>query len=91
MKLDMTRDASKFLVDLKTTGKQYVQVVGKVLSLMAEPKPTDSEDMHGYPYRRVDAGEYRIIYEIDGDTVNVVLIGKRNGDEVYAKLKRQQR
>jgi hypothetical protein len=31
----------------------------------------------GYTYRRTDIDEYRII-----------LIGKRNGDEVYEKLKR---
>jgi FlaA1/EpsC-like NDP-sugar epimerase len=35
---------------------------------------------------------YRIIYDIAGkapdQTLRIILIGKRNGDEVYEKLKR---
>jgi mRNA interferase RelE/StbE len=89
MKLDMTRDASKFLEDLSKSGKQYVQVVRKVLALMKEPRPSDSEAMQGSSYFRVDSGEYRIVYEIDTDVVNIILVGKRNGDEVYDKLKRK--
>ena len=90
MKLDMERDARNFLEDLKTSGKQYIQVAVKVLSLMENPKPNDSEAMKGHPYYRVDVGEFRIIYEIGDDTVNIIIIGKRNGDEIYKKLKRKE-
>lgn len=90
MNLDMTRDASKFLEDLSKSGKQYVQIARKIFALKDEPRPTDSEAMHGYPYFRVDVGEYRIVYEITTETVNIILIGKRNGDEVYDKLKRKK-
>ena len=40
------------------------------------------------PYRRGDCGEYRIIYRLDEDakTVYVILVGKRNGGEVYKFL-----
>jgi len=35
---------------------------------------------------RVDQGEYRIIYEITDDTIEVFRVGKRNDDEVYENL-----
>jgi mRNA interferase RelE/StbE len=33
--------------------------------------------------RRVDVGEYRIIYCDDADNVEVLVIGKRDGSEAY--------
>jgi mRNA interferase RelE/StbE len=33
--------------------------------------------------RRTDIGEYRIIYSVDGNLVEILLVGKRNGDEIY--------
>ncbi len=68
--------------------KQFKQVVRKILSLMEEPMPTDSISLSGYPYRRADMGEYRIIYRVENDLLKVALVGKRNDDEVYKKLKR---
>jgi mRNA interferase RelE/StbE len=47
--------------------------------------------MRGYPFHRVDIGEYRIVYAWDDKTVDVFLIGKRNDDEVYKRLKRKIR
>ena len=38
---------------------------------------------------RADVGEYRIIYTVENDTLNVFVIGKRNDAEVYKKLKRK--
>ncbi len=37
-----------------------------------------------------DEGEYRIVYrfDVDADLVEVILVGKRNDDEVYKQLKR---
>jgi mRNA-degrading endonuclease RelE of RelBE toxin-antitoxin system len=42
------------------------------------------------PYRRADCGEYRIIYRLEEQTqaVHVILVGKRNGGEVYQRLKK---
>lgn len=86
-KLDMSRDAYKFLVDLDA--KQYKQVANKMLALMVDATPADANSLKGYDYRRVDSGEYRVVYKFDAETIYVVLIGKRNGDEVYEKLKRK--
>ena len=86
-KLNMDRAAAKFLQDLDA--KQYKQVASKMLSLLANATPRDYSQLKGSSYYRVDSGEYRIIYYLDTDTVYVDLIGKRNGDEVYDKLKRK--
>jgi mRNA interferase RelE/StbE len=86
-KLDITRDAFKFINELDA--KQFRQVVRKLLALLAEPVPADSSKLTGYDYRRVDIGEYRIIYHFDDDTTYVVLIGKRNDDQVIKELGRK--
>jgi mRNA interferase RelE/StbE len=67
--------------------KQYRQVFNKILALMEDPEPHDSSLLIGYPYRRSDIGEYRIIYRVEEDCLKVVLVGKRNDDEIYRDLK----
>ena len=93
MKLDFSNSARDFLVDLSKSGKQYVQVTKKVLALGDDPRPADSSDLSGFkqPFRRVDCGEYRIVYVIEEDTVRIAVIGKRNDDEVYTDLRRQEK
>ncbi len=84
--LSLSRDAFKFLEDLQA--KQFRQVAMKALSLLTDPAPSDSSQLKGHDYYRVDVGEYRIVYEFDEKTVSIILIGKRNDDEVYKALKR---
>jgi mRNA interferase RelE/StbE len=85
-KLNLTRRVQKFLETLPP--KQFRQIVNKILALLAEPEPPDSRQLSGFPYRRADVGEYRIIYRMEGDTVRIALIGKRNDDEVYRDVER---
>lgn len=89
MKLLLSRAAGGFLDTLPP--KQFRQVVTTVFRLLSEPYPHDSKQLKGYPYHRVDIGEYRVVYEVEGDDLRVVLIGKRNDDEVYRLLKRMKR
>ena len=86
-RLDIAKEALTFLRDLQA--KQYRQVEQKVFSLLADPEPHDSKKLVGYDFLRVDVGEYRIVYEFDSKTVFILLIGKRNDDEVYRKLTRR--
>jgi len=88
LKLDLSRDALRFIQTLNP--KQYRQVVGTVFRLLQNPEPQDSSTLIGYPYHRVDIGEYRIIYNVDGDVLKVFLIGKRNDDEIYRTLRRRR-
>jgi mRNA interferase RelE/StbE len=87
LKLEITRQARGFFKDIPA--KQYRQVFNKILALMEDPEPHDSIKLQGYDYRRTDVGEYRIIYKIAADSVQIILIGKRNDDEIYDRLTRQ--
>jgi len=59
------------------------------MKLRVDPEPNDSKYLVNFhPYRRADVGEYRIIYRIDKTTLVILLVGKRNDDEVYRKMRR---
>lgn len=90
MNLSMTKQALKFWAGLDK--KQQQQVGQKTISLMANPRPHDSETLQGAKNgeRRVDVGEYRIIYTHDAQKVDILVIAKRNGDEVYNLWKQMQ-
>ena len=85
LKLNITKQAVKFFYSVPA--KQYRQVFNKILALMADPEPPDSSPLIGYPYRKADIGEYRIIYRIEEDSLKVALVGKRNDDEIYRQPK----
>lgn len=82
--LSLSRASARFLDALPP--KQYRQVVRKVVMLMADPRPSDAQQLRGYPYWRASAGEYRIVYDVAGGVLRVFVIGKRNDDEVYRRL-----
>ena len=86
LKLDITHDCLKFLRSLDP--KQFRQVVTTLFELLRTPEPHDSASLSGSALRRVDIGEYRLVYRVDGDLLRVPLIGKRNDDEVYRNLRR---
>lgn len=85
--LDLSKDARDFLSDLQA--KQYKQVASKILDLPRNPFPADAKHLSGYPgYRRIDSGEFRVCYTVIDGIVRVVVVGKRNDDEVYRNLSR---
>ena len=88
-KLDGLETVLDFLKGLQP--KIAAQIAKKTLSLNIDPLPNDSKQLKGYPgYYRVDSGEYRIVYRFKPkeDLVEVILVGKRNDDDVYKKLDR---
>ncbi|WP_386692037.1 MULTISPECIES: type II toxin-antitoxin system RelE family toxin [unclassified Lonepinella] len=60
------------------------------IDLLAEnPLTLQSKQLTGYPtLRRIKSGEYRIIYQINNDILEILVlrIGKRNDAEVYRQL-----
>ena len=88
LKIKLSKEAGKFLK--RVPPKHGRQLVAKITSLAGDPHPSDSKELKGYPlpWRRATAGEYRIIYRVEGDTLFVEIVGKRNDDEVYRQLKR---
>jgi mRNA interferase RelE/StbE len=88
-KLDGLEAVLDFLKGLQP--KIAAQLAKKVLALNIDPLPPDSKELKGYSdLFRVDSGEYRIVYRYlpQDDLVTVILVGKRNDDEVYKQLKR---
>ncbi len=89
-KLDFSRQAVAFAERLP--GKQQRQIAERLERLKQAPNDPPSEQLQGFaPYRRLKAGEFRIIYVVEHDTVFVRLIGKRNDDEIYKALQRAMR
>lgn len=82
--LSLSKASARFLDTLPP--KQFRQVVRRIIQLMADPRPADAERLRGYPYSRVTAGEYRIVYDVQEGLLRVLLVGKRNDDEVYRRL-----
>jgi len=89
--LNIESSAKNFISELQA--KQFKQVMTKILSLLSDPIPQDSRKLEGVSEgRRVDQGEYRILYfikhskpGIEGE-IQIWKIGKRNDSEVYRHL-----
>jgi len=86
LKLDIKRPAFDCLIELQA--KQFKQVMLTIIQLTKAPYLNDSQKLVGYPYHRIDIGEFRIIYDVENEaTVRIILVGKRNDDEVYKRLR----
>ncbi len=84
-----TKLSKRALIFLKRLPPKHErQVVARIVLLAENPFATDSKKISGSPYLRVDSGEYRVIYQLVGDVLSVVLVGKRNDDEIYRRLRR---
>jgi mRNA interferase RelE/StbE len=90
LNLDLSKEAAKFLQ--KMPAKHARQVAERIMALRQAPSEVPTEDLKGYaPFRRLTSGEYRIVYFIEGETVFVTLVGKRNDDDIYKQLARLKR
>jgi len=85
----LSRDAISFIEKMQP--KHAKQVLLKILALCKEPEPPDSLRLKSSAenYRRADSGDYRIIYRVEGDILEIHTIGKRNDDEVYRRFARK--
>mgnify|MGYP001589674688 CR=1 FL=1 len=86
--LHLESRAKRFLG--KLLPKHFDQVDRKIAALCETPFPQDSKRLKGMDWYRVDVGEYRIIYNLRGNVLDVPLIGKRNDNDVYKRLKRME-
>lgn len=89
LQLKPNKDLEKSLSDLPP--KHFRQIMLKVLKLLNDPYPIDYKKItvNQVDYCRVDSGEYRIIYRVEKEALCLVLIDKRNDDQVYKALKRK--
>lgn len=87
LEVNLSRQSAKFIK--KLIPKHAKQVALKIIELRNDPYPHDSLKLKGYDYHRADIGEYRIVYRIEESILEILLVGKRNDDDVYKKLKRK--
>lgn len=59
------------------------QVVKRIQSLAAEPRPFGSEKLSGLEKYRLRQGNYRVLYEIHDDAPSVVIVKIAHRREVY--------
>jgi len=85
--LSITKDVKKFFKTLDP--KIHKQIANKIFALMEDPNPSDSKQMKGCSLKRTDIGEFSIVYEQEGNILKIFIIGKRNDDEVYRRVKRK--
>ncbi len=85
--INTSKSADDFLKTLLP--KQFKQVFTKLWDLRSNPRPHDSIKLTGYENKyRTDIGEYRIIYSFEETIIQIEIIGKRNDDDVYKKMKK---
>jgi len=92
LRIDPSRQARKFLEALQIANPKHArQIASKIQALRENPQPPDAAPMKGKAatFWRADTGEYRLIYRIEGDTLKLAVIGKRNDAAVYRRLERQ--
>ncbi len=86
LKINLAKRVIKFIQLLPP--KQAKQIAQKLTALRADPLPSDYKKLLNSHYMRVDIGEYRVVYQFNDDMLEIILVGKRNDDEVYKKLER---
>jgi mRNA interferase RelE/StbE len=88
LRIEISKRADKFIDSLPA--KQKRQISAKIIELASNPQPHDSIQVKGFTqFRRTSVGEYRIIYHVKESVVLIiVLVGKRNDDDIYKQLKR---
>ncbi len=86
LKLDIAKSAADFIS--ARVPKHQRQIVARIQDLRSDPEPADSKPLKGgkRQFRRADIGEYRILYQVEGDMLYVLAVGKRNDDEVYRRF-----
>lgn len=88
MEFILSKAAKKFIESL--ISKHAKQIAIKIKALSNSIHAIDSKKLKGSKdnYYRVDVGEYRIIYQYKEDVLIIILIGKRNDNEIYNLFKR---
>jgi len=89
-RIELSKPAAAFLRQLPA--KHARQIIERLDLLAEDAEKLPSEILKGYaPMRRLRAGEYRIVFVVEDESVQVRLIGKRNDDEIYKALERSGR
>ncbi|GAA1814943.1 hypothetical protein GCM10009682_40060 [Luedemannella flava] len=55
----------------------FIQVLGAILGLVADPTPPNATQMRDGSGWRLRVGDYRVVYTIDDDQLTVHTVGHR--------------
>jgi mRNA interferase RelE/StbE len=89
LRVNFTPDALDVLKSLPS--KHARQVAGKIEQLAQDPSGLPVKELKGSDgFFRLRSGEYRIIYRVQGQELQVWLIGRRNDDDVYRRFERKR-
>jgi mRNA interferase RelE/StbE len=87
LKIDFSKQAEKFL--RKSPTKHSKQIVKRIIDFANSPDITKAKELKGFkPFMRLKSGEYRIIFYLEEDILKIQIIGKRNDDDIYKRIKR---
>ena len=82
-KLLIKPSAGKELEAVGSKGDRHL-IVQRIHALVADPRPPGSEKLAGYDDRyRIRQGNYRVVYEIDDDAIEVTIYKIGHRREVY--------
>jgi mRNA interferase RelE/StbE len=89
LRVDFTPDALKTLNSIPA--KHARQVAEKVRQLAQDQAGLPIKELKGNEgFFRLKSGEYRIIYRVESDTLQIWLIGQRNDGDVYKRFERRR-
>ena len=79
--IKILRSAQKQLA--KIAGKDRERIAHTIRGLSSDPRPPGVTKLTGRPAWRVRVGDYRIIYEIDDNEVQVLVVRIRHRRDAY--------
>ena len=84
-KVELKRSAAKALKKIPKSDQRRIR--DKIDSLSEDlPEPATTKMKGDNPFYRIRVGDYRIIYEIDGDILVIMVLKIGHRQEVYKRL-----
>jgi len=80
-RLEIKTSAKKALENLPVTTQE--RLIDKLLALSNNPRPFGCKKLLGTAYYRIRSGDYRIIYSINDEKLNVLVIDVGHRRDVY--------
>jgi mRNA interferase RelE/StbE len=79
--LEIKRSAAKELALIPS--KDRARVIARIQSLAVDPRPNGAEKLSGLERYRVRQGDYRILYEIEGQVLRIIVVRIAHRRDVY--------
>lgn len=79
--IEILRSAQKQMA--KIEGKDRDRIVGAIRELSSDPRPLGVTKLTGRPAWRIRVGNYRVIYEIDDEAVQILVVRVRHRRDAY--------